>query len=134
MLKLLIVKTLNILETWSLKSEDERADTWHFHLCLMTWTKHLSAFVSNFKAIRVVLRKFWLKNWGDPHSKSAHFIWFTQTETELINVYRYVFCLQKPFPLVHYTINKQRRCHFCSLWSYLVIFLKYSLKFRENDF
>ena len=33
-----------------------------------------------------------------PHSKSAHFMWFTQTETELIHVYTYVFCIQKPFP------------------------------------
>ena len=90
--------------------------------------KHLSAFVSNFKAIRVVLRKLWLKNGGDPHSKSAHFMWFTQTETELIHVYTYVFCIQKPFPLVHYTINKQRRCHFCSLWSYLVIYMKFFFK------
>ena len=105
----------------------------------MTCTKHLSAFVSNFKAIRVVLRKLWLKNRGDPHSKSAHFMWFTQTETELIHVYTYVFCIQKPFPLVHYTINKQRRCHFCFLWSYLVIYKtfffkiwrKWLLKFHE---
>ena len=77
---------------------------------------------------RVVLRKLWLKNGGDPHSKSAHFMWFTQTETELIHVYTYVFCTQKPFPLVHYTINKQRRCHFCSLWSYLVIYMKFFFK------
>ena len=94
----------------------------------MTCTKHLSAFVSNFKAIRVVLRKLWLKNRDDPHSKSAHFMWFTQTETELIHVYTYVFCIQKPFPLVHYTINKQRRCHFCFLWSYLVIYKKFFFK------
>ena len=94
----------------------------------MTCTKHLSAFVSNFKAIRVVLRKLWLKNRGDPHSKSAHFMWFTQTETELIHVYTYVFCIQKPFPLVHYTINKQRRCHFCFLWSYLVIYKTFFIK------
>ena len=89
---------------------------------------NISAFVSNFKAIRIVLRKLWLKNGGDPHSKSAHFMWFTQTETELIHVYTYVFCIQKPFPLVHYTINKQRRCHFCSLWSYLVIYMKFFFK------
>ena len=94
----------------------------------MTWTKHLSAFVSNFKAIRVVLRKLWLKNRDDPHSKSAHFMWFTQTETELIHVYTYVFCIQKPFPSVHYTINKQRRGHFCFLWSYLVIYKKFFFK------
>ena len=63
-----------------------------------------------------------------PHSKSAHFMWFTQTETELIHVYTYVFCIQKPFPLVHYTINKQRKCHFCSLWSYLLIYMKFFFK------
>ena len=34
----------------------------------------------------------------------------------------------KPFPLVHYTINKQRRCHFCFLWSYLVIYKKIFFK------
>ena len=94
----------------------------------MTCTKHLSAFVSNFKAIRVVLRKLCLKNRDDPHSKSAHFMWFTQTETELIHVYTYVLCIQKPFPLVHYTINKQRRCHFCFLSSYLVIYKKFFFK------
>ena len=83
------------------------------------------------------------------------YTWFTQTETELIHVYTYVFCIQKPFPLVHYTINKQRRCHFCwfcgtpilwykqrryfcFLWSYLVnkkfffkIWRKWLLKFHE---
>ena len=50
------------------------------------------------------------------------------TETELIHVYTYVFCKQKPFSLVHYTINKQRRCHFCSFWSYLVIYMKFFFK------
>ena len=50
------------------------------------------------------------------------------TNGNWINSCTYVFCIQKPFPLVHYTINKQRRCHFCFLWSYLVIYKKFFFK------